>query len=153
MGPPLAELPYLVQLPDCSIECTTLDEAIALVKRLRDEGISEDLPIQDRGSEPSARRGSDPYSLLARALAAVAESGDGGLDSASLATWLGLDGPNAIGPKSKVWRRLIAEELKLDPDSVWESRGIARNHRRWFPGEEIDRALELALERTRGAAG
>ena len=136
-------LAYVVNLPSCTVECDSVEEAVALIRKLQDEGIA------DAQMAPKASRSvrSDPYQVLAQALGAVAEHGKGGVDSATLASWLGFEASNALGPKAKVWRRLIENELGFSSDSVWTVRPIARGHRRWFMGPQIQEAIEAALER------
>lgn len=145
-----ASVSYKVRIPTGVVECSTLDEAIALIRRLQKEGITS---TPGRGASAAVRQ-QDSWGLLARALAAVHEFGSAGITSASLAEWLELPASNSIGPKARIWRRLLEEELGFDSDDVWEHREFARNQRRWFPGPRIKEALKLALRHAaKGASG
>lgn len=135
---------YRINLGDgTSIDCSTIEEAMKLVSQLRDGGLIR-IPAEIEPVELTA----NPWGMMARAFAAVREYGDAGVSSAELAKWLSLDAALAIGPKVRVWRRLLQTEAEIDIDSVIQVKEVSRGHRRWFPGANLEKALSIAVARS-----
>ena len=140
---------FKITLPDgTQITCPSRAEAVELLQELRDEGLAALRP--KRPSESACR---DPWGSLAQALAVIELAADAGVSSLDLAQSIGLHASNQMGPRVRVWRRLVSQELGIDFSTVVMSRELARGHRRWFPKDRLQEVLNEALKRSSGSKG
>lgn len=130
---------YTINFGEISVQCDTLDEAHALIERFQGEAVG--LEIRDEGS--------DPWDGLVKGLFAINEAGKGGLSANRLAKWIGLPNGRAMGPRTRVWTRLLGD-INFKPEDVWEHRRIGAYQRRWFAGPRIKAALKAAAKRCEG---
>jgi hypothetical protein len=94
-------LPYQVK-PDGSIVADTLDEAIALSRRLR--GLPARRSRQTKAEKPEKQDSERGLALLHAAV----EAGDSGLEAKELANKLGIQNARGLSASIQAARRLIA---------------------------------------------
>lgn len=124
---------YVITYKGFRVECDTAAEAKALMAEL--------------GSEHAqlSRNSEQPWDMLAKALAVIQAAGAHGIQAADLGPAIGLPNGRAVGPKTRIWFRLL-RQLGFKPDDVLISRRIGAKQRRWFAGKKITAALKAAHE-------
>ncbi len=110
--------------PDGTIIASTLDEAIALSKRLRQESLQPGSPRPARNNGQNGRPVSpeEVQQKVTALLNALATAGKPGLSSTALATQLGLVNPKGLSSYVVAAKRVIKDKGGRPEKLLWRKR-------------------------------
>jgi hypothetical protein len=135
---------FRVMIDDVPVFCDTPEDAVALARasagKGKSKGTKSHMPAPTPSTGAAISRGDNDV-LGARMLQIVANGGDHGVASATLAQGLGIKDAKGIGPIKIALRRMLAAH-GMSFDDIIERRQGGPNGTKWHGKGRIGEALE-----------